>query len=48
MAEPSGDNPRASPTMAIVLAVNWPAQAPTVGVHDRSSTASVSGLIAPV
>jgi hypothetical protein len=40
--------PGASDTIAIVLAVNCPAQAPTVGRQERSSRASVASSIAPV
>ena len=41
-------NPIASDTMPMVLAVNWPAQAPMVGRHDRSMPSSVAASISPV
>ena len=41
-------SPSASDTIAIVLAVNCPAQAPIVGRQARSSRASVASSISPV
>ncbi len=35
MLEPMGARPSASLTMPMVLAVNWPAQAPAVGRQAR-------------
>ena len=40
MVLPGGAMPSASAAIAIVLAVNWPAQAPIEGSAQRSMTAS--------
>jgi hypothetical protein len=40
--------PSASETIAIVLAVNWPAQAPMVGLQAISSMRSSVSSIVPV
>ena len=47
-ADPGSDSPRASPTAAIVLAVNMPAQLPSVGQALRSIASSSASVIAPV
>ncbi len=46
-ALPGSDMPSASPTEAMVLAVNMPAQLPSVGQAWRSIRASSSSLRAP-
>ncbi len=47
LAEPSRLIPRASPTLAIVLAVNMPAQLPSVGQALRSMRPSSSSVSEP-
>ena len=47
-AEPGSDMPSASPTDAMVLAVNIPAQLPSVGHALRSIASSSASVIAPV
>ena len=42
-----GEMPRNSPAMAMVLAVNWPPQAPGPGQAAASSCSSCSSLILP-
>ena len=44
---PAGDNPRNSSTMLIVLAVNWPPQAPGPGHAAFSISYSRSRVILP-
>ncbi len=44
---PAGDRPRNSSTVAIVLAVNWPPQAPAPGQAAASSSYSSSSVIRP-
>ncbi len=46
-AEPGSARPIASETQAIVLAVNWPPQAPAEGQATSSSACSSSSSIAP-
>ena len=41
-------SPIASDTIAMVFAVNWPAQAPMVGRQARSIPSSVASSISPV
>ena len=41
-------SPIASETIPMVLAVNWPAQAPMVGRQARSMRSSVAPSISPV
>ena len=45
MEDPRGARPNASETIAIVFAVNCPAQAPVVGKHARSSPSNSSSVI---
>jgi dihydroxy-acid dehydratase len=47
IAEPPGLIPSASKTQAIVLAVNWPPQAPAPGLATPSSSCSSSSLMSP-
>ena len=47
MLEPIGLMPSTSNAMAIVLAVNWPPQAPAPGLAARSSSCRSSSLIWP-
>ena len=44
---PAGESPRNSTTMVIVLAVNWPPQAPAPGHAAFSTSYSSSRLILP-
>ena len=46
-ADPGNDIPNASPIEAMVLAVNMPAQLPSVGQAWRSISSSSSSVIAP-
>jgi hypothetical protein len=46
-AEPGSASPIASETQAIVLAVNWPPQAPADGQATRSSSSRSASLILP-
>ena len=43
----TGEMPRASKAIAIVLAVNWPPQAPAPGLATDSSSCRSSSLILP-
>ena len=45
--EPIGEMPRISNAIAIVLAVNWPPQAPAPGLATPSSSCSSSSVILP-
>ncbi len=47
IAEPPGLIPIASKAQAIVLAVNWPPQAPAPGLATPSSSCRSSSLISP-
>ena len=47
MAEPGTARPSVSDTIAMVLAVNWPGQEPTVGAHSSSIDARSASVIAP-
>ncbi len=47
IAEPAGEIPSASNAIAIVLAVNWPPQAPAPGEAASSSSCSCSSVIFP-
>ncbi len=47
IAEPPGEIPRASAAQAIVLAVNWPPQAPAPGLATSSSERRSSSVIWP-
>ena len=47
IADPIGLMPRNSNAIAIVLAVNWPPQAPAPGLATSSSSARSSSLIVP-
>lgn len=47
IAEPAGEIPSTSKAIAIVLAVNWPAQAPAPGEAASSSACNSSSLILP-
>ena len=46
-AEPGSDIPMASPTEAMVLAVNMPAQLPIVGQAARSMASNSSSSMSP-
>ncbi len=46
--EPIGEMPSTSKAIAIVLAVNWPPQAPAPGLAASSSSSSRSSLMRPV
>ena len=48
MPEPIGVMPMTSKAQAIVLAVNWPPQAPAPGLAQSSSSSSSSSDISPV
>jgi hypothetical protein len=48
MDEPIGEMPSTSNAIAIVLAVNWPPQAPAPGLATDSSSWSSSSVIRPV
>ena len=45
--KPTGEMPSTSNAIAIVLAVNWPPQAPAPGEATSSSSASSSSVIRP-
>ena len=47
IAEPRREIPSASNAQAIVLAVNWPPQAPAPGLATSSSSASSSSVMSP-
>ena len=47
MLEPMGARPSASETMPMVLAVNWPAQAPAVGRQLRPMRSSSARVARP-
>ena len=47
MAEANGEMPMTSNAIAIVLAVNWPPQAPAPGLATDSISARSSSLILP-
>ena len=47
IAEPAGEMPSTSNAIAIVLAVNWPPQAPAPGEAAFSSSCSSSSVILP-
>ena len=47
MLKPAGEMPMTSKAMAIVLAVNWPPQAPAPGEATSSISVSCSSVILP-
>ncbi len=47
VADPRNERPSASPAIAMVLAVNWPGQEPTVIAQVRSMPPSCASVMSP-